>query len=147
MAVQTTFVDSCLSIIPCYYQVRFGDQEILQRQERWYRFSRVVVFLPSSVYGIQRDASMSSMMPGFGGSCKKHDTCGSEPVARDHALNFEISKERNNTTKRRQQGWGEFPLTDLAQKHPRRLQIERRSRRRRGRPLLVSCVGPSQWLA
>lgn len=42
--------------------------------------------LPSSVYGTQMEASMSLIMAGLGGRWGKHEHCGNDPVASDHAL-------------------------------------------------------------
>jgi len=49
-------------------------------QHRWASNS------PSSVYGTHKEASMSPIIAGLGGRCGKQEHCGSEPVARDHAL-------------------------------------------------------------
>lgn len=48
--------------------------------------SRFPDSLPSSVYGIHKEASMSGIIAGLGGRSGKQEHCGREPVARDQAL-------------------------------------------------------------
>lgn len=64
-----------------------------------YSRNRLTISSPSSVYGTHKEASMSPIIAGFGGKCGKQEHCGSEPVARDHALWRQIRQILSRNTK------------------------------------------------